>query len=696
MSSAQIPATNPPETKADVPRTRFPPFPTAPDGVTIVLFKDFKECGIRVQVFVDGDGDGEDSVEVDGLGIPTVPLRVKHDTDVSKTNPNRKKRSARELAAVRPTFRKEWWEDWAEGEDLRNHGPYNVNAANVDRFHQAASDFQKYRKFPPASTNVQWLWEQFKIFAGLLGTTPVWQKASEKAAEDAEAGVSDDGFDSDDAEGKRTTPGAYGGRKFPPRPRPRAPYELYGKEPVVVQDNDEIRGLLDDARAKKEDRVAAFLEDPGRAIQVFLSSYMKYQGLVWADRHLVYTPHVLRFFVNYLLRNQVLPDRTSERSLRAALQTIDAAARELPRTSTISKALPDDFSRACQGCWGRRADGTLEVDLSSDEDSVSGEPDAKRIKLNPASDAEAAFESVLKEENVEVIKTEDVLPAPVPADIPTPPTPTPASERATTPAPTASESEGEGGSGAWGETAAYDPSAFTPADAWDASPDAATSWAPPVPPSLLPLLGPTSLPLTHAPGIVERSVRRIRSIAPPPTIGIKPVEGEAADAVERALEGCLHRVVLGPWADWDGAVEPELASPRIMRSSVGALAGVGEGAPSSSEGAPSTSASVSTPAPAGGAPKPHDMRTDEITLLVTLDVAGLLCVGMGLGGTWVQLARVQDQERELAQESAPAAANDAPPPKKKRALTKAQKERRGLRYWYVDELMMTLPSYWLV
>jgi hypothetical protein len=122
------PVSNPPEIapspaaeKADGHKIRFPPFPTVPEGVTIIPFKDFKEHGIQVV-------EGEDEIELDGLGIPTVQLRVKHDTDFSKTNPNRKRKTAREMAATRPGFRKEWWEDWEEGEDLRNHGPYNAYA----------------------------------------------------------------------------------------------------------------------------------------------------------------------------------------------------------------------------------------------------------------------------------------------------------------------------------------------------------------------------------------------------------------------------------------------------------------------------------------------------------------------------------------------------------------------------------------
>jgi hypothetical protein len=106
-------------------RLTFPPFPPVPEGVTIVPFSKFKERGI--QIFATEEGD---DVERDGLGIPTVDLRVKHDTDVCKTETKRKKRAKKAqqmlASAVTPGARKEWWEHWMEAEDLRVAvGAYN-------------------------------------------------------------------------------------------------------------------------------------------------------------------------------------------------------------------------------------------------------------------------------------------------------------------------------------------------------------------------------------------------------------------------------------------------------------------------------------------------------------------------------------------------------------------------------------------
>ncbi|KAJ7772438.1 hypothetical protein B0H16DRAFT_1714640 [Mycena metata] len=717
------PAANTPDPECPPRQLRFPPFPVVPEGVTIVPFEAFQEHGIQIRLLDEPD---EEDVEKDGLGIPTVPLRVKHDTDVSKTNPNRKRKTAKELAAAaRAGVRKEWWEDWDEGEDLRNHGPYNMNSARVDRFHQAASDFQRYRKFPPISTNVQWLWDQFRIYSGLLGTTPVWQKASEKATQEAAAAASaagggepsDDDFSDDDnpdsdPQSKSSRVQGGGEKRFPPRLRPRAPYELYGKPPAVVEDNEEIKTLLDGARAAKEERAAQFLDDPARAVRVFLSSYMRNQGIVYADRNLVYTPHLMRFFVNYLLRNRVFSDdKAAERSLKSALDTIDAAAVELPLTAKLAKALPDDFSAACKAWWGRRVDGEPET----------------------GAEVDTAFESALKEENVEVIRQADV-PLPPPStddddDLDAPPDSLPAPE-------TAPETEEHG--------AAYDPASFTPipapapedAAAWEnggEAPNPVSDWAPPPAPSLA-ALGLSALERSHTPGVVEWSVRRVKAIHFPATPAAEsgaavPVKQENADAeavvtdvdpeaVERALEGKLARVVMGPWLGWDvpsastpgvdsraGATGAETV-PRILASSRGAVVLPSAPAVPAAASPPPSSTDADPVAPAPHAPaqvqlgpgglKPHDPLKDEVTLLLDPDIARTLVVGMGIGATWVQLARLQDlPAASTASSGATEGVENGGGGGKKKKLTKAQKERRALRYWYIDEQMMVLPSYWV-
>lgn len=117
--------------QVEAPWIRFPPFPSVPEGVTIIPFKDYKETGILMFP-------QDDETEIDGLGIPTVELRVKHDTDECKTSVKRKKKQQAKLEAIinnGPVVRKEWWEQWQEGEDLRkisaNYDPYAISLSSM-------------------------------------------------------------------------------------------------------------------------------------------------------------------------------------------------------------------------------------------------------------------------------------------------------------------------------------------------------------------------------------------------------------------------------------------------------------------------------------------------------------------------------------------------------------------------------------
>src|SRR5882757_5247832 len=112
MSTDQTPAAPAP----DVLLFTFPPFPQIPADSGLVPFKAFKPSGIQISV------SGDDEIEVDGLGIPTVELRVKHDTDEPKTGRKKKKKSKiakNDGVNGEPVKRLTWWEEWEEGEDLR-------------------------------------------------------------------------------------------------------------------------------------------------------------------------------------------------------------------------------------------------------------------------------------------------------------------------------------------------------------------------------------------------------------------------------------------------------------------------------------------------------------------------------------------------------------------------------------------------
>lgn len=289
-------------------------------------------------------------------------------------------------------------------------------------------------------------------------------------------------------------------------------------------------------------------------------------------------PHLLRFFVNYLLRNEVFPEKACEDSLRRALDIIELAGKELPLTSKVAKALPDTFSAACRNHWGGNVQGYVTGTDSTNE-----------------------FESALRAENIEVINSEDALgDALGDADL------------------SMSSGVEDGG--------------------WSVEAPTATDWQFSASPTLLTLLGPTALPLTHMPGVVERSVRRIISISAPLSMDKSLLATDAA-AVERDLRAQMYSVEMGSWPDWD-AEGSEYAVPAILRTHL---------------------PSVNT----------HTVE-NRITLLVEPAAAVHLCVGMGLGGIWVQLARMVGTHPTGEGEDATS---------------------EGL--WYLENVMWVLPSYWI-
>ena len=70
---------------------------------------------------------------------------------------------------------------------------------------------------------------------------------------------------------------------FPPRKRipPRTPYALFNKDPIPVSSDAEVHALLARASVEKETKLLTFLNDPEKSVKVFLSSYMRKEGLIW-------------------------------------------------------------------------------------------------------------------------------------------------------------------------------------------------------------------------------------------------------------------------------------------------------------------------------------------------------------------------------------------------------------------------------
>jgi len=375
----------------------------------------------------------------------------------------------------------------------------------------------------------------------------------------------------------------------------------------------------------EEQKLKTFFDDPEKSIRVFMSSYSRSMGYIWADPNLDCIPRVLRFFVNFLIRSKVLPE--IERELRHSLEVITLAMTELPNTSGIAKTFPDKLSLACHACWGQKADGYKILALEPKEpvDETLGEPETKKQKCDT-----------------------NVAQASGPAESETPVKTT--------------DTWGSGENGNWGGVATEGGWGQT-IEVIEENPW--SSLTVDKPESLFSLLGPTALPLTHSPGIVERSMRRIVSITRPvfksPPL-VNDISEPSADAVEFELGRHFALVVLAPMmVGWDGGEAPVYTKPVILATSRGAVV-----------------RSDATPQPTvvEGTPQLHNPASDEITLLID-NIAGQLDrlrEGMAMGGTWVQLAR----------QGAPAV------PKGK------SKSKKPTSYWYMDELAMVVPSFWTV
>ena len=160
-----------------------------------------------------------------------------------------------------------------------------------------------------------------------MGTTPIWTRTdiprpegvNDEDENEAEEGSSapnsrhkrglnlDDNvsdFDDEDefaANIRQTNPtDEQNPQRPPPRKRipPRPPYELFNKDPIPVSSDAEVRALIAHAAVEKERKLLVFLNDPEKSVKVFLSSYMRKEGLIW---------HVCFFSLFMILNGSFIP-----------------------------------------------------------------------------------------------------------------------------------------------------------------------------------------------------------------------------------------------------------------------------------------------------------------------------------------------------------------------------------------------------
>ncbi|PBK63443.1 hypothetical protein ARMSODRAFT_1088514 [Armillaria solidipes] len=561
-----------------------------------------------------------DRVERDALGIPTVAMKTVHATDRCKTNAQSNGKDTKKSGSKAS---REWWHDWENMERRIQPGSYDDRLPPQDRLHQAANDFIRARR--PIPQRVNHIWDQIQLYLGLLQNTPRQKTNSNKPDEDDEDFSDDEGEPqikipqaSQNMDAQRTT-----------LPRPEPPYN-HVEEDLPQVDNDRLktREPLNDA---SKERALDFFENPEKSVAIFLSSYMMTQGFHFDEYKLLDFPRVLGFFIKYLIANNVWPEYKA--SLVRSQNIIDIASQELICTSKISQTLPDVLNYAFRDHWNINPD-VFYGDAVPDDDSDTEKPKAKRRKVDP--EAAAELEQSLKDANVDLIQPEDV-------DV--------LMEEAIV----VEESGGWGSGSKWGFDDGIAPAIR---GGWDDSTEQDLNFSTSRP-GLKALFGPTALPVTHTTGIVEQSMRRIADIIPPPkdAPALPHAKDPSPQAVEAELERRFTKVVLSPWLGTrTGNDEPTISS-----FSKGPVLGKDD---------------VKADAPPSGQ-KPHNPWKDNITIFVGEDAAKDLRKGMGLGGSWIQMARQQDFESQAD--------------KKKKKKGKKSEDR----FWYMCSLMTVLTSYHL-
>ncbi|KAG1766253.1 hypothetical protein EDD22DRAFT_1011462 [Suillus occidentalis] len=321
----------------ELPFITFLPFLKPPPSVTLIPFKDFRACGIQLFTEVVGRQNEED-IELDGLGIPTVKLRVKHSTDECKSNTHKRKRK-KKTAAVEgvPTRKVPWYKEWEEGISLM----WIISFMLQMTFRSIVLGHQSLLGSASSGTSSS----KFRLYVGLLVNPNVYHKLSKEGEAD-----DDDDDDYDSPTDIQTNTKDTSGSVLPSDDPAHSAYS------VELDNHDDDEGTMQarksDLEEQREEKLIVFLNDPEKSVMIFLSSHMHEQGLIWLERNLVNAPHLLSFFLNFVLWN-----------------CVELVKKELPLTYKIGQALPNVLSDGCKECFGQN--GSLHAYTSMKEDTVT-------------------------------------------------------------------------------------------------------------------------------------------------------------------------------------------------------------------------------------------------------------------------------------------------------------------------------------
>ena len=450
-------------------------------------------------------------------------------------------------------------------------------------------------------------------------------------------------------------------------------------------------------------------------VKCFLSHEYRNRGLYWLEFNLHAGPIIVSSFLEFIIRHELLPMAEYGKALKEAAEVARGARDELPKTKKASAVLRDGWGSVCVDIWGLREEAQWGIDgfswtsaKADDEGYITELSDAPVATLidetdesllspisggNPAVEAEAlpntnlvpAVPNKLSNDSLKTTATVVVDPATLEAargvgwgwgSNSTSSTNVPTEDSASTPLATPVPAAIDDTTHGWGANEDDEIGFRAGSPTWEAISPA---------PTMFTYVGCASFPLTHAPVRAEHSVREIIAIRPPMDI----FASTHANPIH-LLHSKLATVVLGPWRSANnersykegGDVPP----PVILRMC------------SSEREEKRTEkddqAEEEFPAQffrTGEVGRTHDAFKDVITVFVDPKIIDNLAVGLGVGGTFVQVARRLDAPTFPAIKDGNAAHHYID------ASTKAlppYKPNDGRSWWYIDNVTQVIPSYW--
>lgn len=653
-SNASAELSVPPAPKPVVdPKWVWPPFPSPPEGVTIIGFHQFEPKGIVVSL--------GDEPEVDGEGIRTVELLARHTVGGGGHRKAKVKKGPFADITDEELRKLTWDKRWELGEHLRKAQPMDPMEPLEERFKQSVQQFLPNRQWDPSR---QQLWDQWRLYVGIISGVKKPQGRKSRLPEDDERplvelnpGLEDDMSEEEDL------------------------MEVDSQTPIEGQvEEGDARRLQEERLARdyakyermiaaKDERTLFWVTEPEKATKIFLSSHFRDRGLMWSEPQARDMPLLLCFYLSFVLRNKMFPEKDFVRGYEKALVVAQRACSELLYTFRISRALPDKWGHACKNQWGQKYHHPFElyfINSSQANHSDGGlvephiEHEAKLVAanydlgdqeveekgdVNNSSNDRSANEAFLEE-----VTAEDIEPVSVPIEE------SPAIEQNHEAAAEIEPTKAPSVSG-WGDwDADFDPSrASDLARNWGMQDEIVedtveNAWGEIVLEKLTDVVDETlasSLIRSAIPIRAEKSTRRIIDILPPDPTSSNP------------MTASLATLVLQPWpipdTDPDALVQPPVMIDMDPEDAV---------------------VQASKRKARSFDPSKHDIR-----VYIHKEAASECKVGMGVGAVWVQVdKRVEPKDDE----------EEAGEGKRKKGKSSDDE------WWYVERLEWAIPGYWTV